>query len=267
MSASPGARPVLRRYRSVALVVAWRNLHNFFLNPSLLIPSIIFPLFFFTAFAGGLSRVEDLPNFDFRSGYTAFQFSFVLMQASAFGGVFTGFAIARDFESGFGRRMMLAAPRRSGLLAGYALSALVRALFIQALLFVIALAAGMQVDGGAIDVVGMIALALMINVIALMWAAGIAFRFRSIQAGPLMQTPVFLALFMAPVYLPLDLLEGWVHAVATVNPLTLVMESLRGLISGEPFHTGAAFAVAAGMGGLFVGWALRGLRCAELAGG
>ena len=255
------------RYRSVALVVAWRNLHNFFLNPSLLIPSIIFPLFFFTAFAGGLSRVEDLPNFDFRSGYTAFQFSFVLMQASAFGGVFTGFAIARDFESGFGRRMMLAAPRRSALLTGYALSALVRALFIQGLLFAIALAAGMQVDGGGIDVAGMIVLALMINVIALMWAAGIAFRFRSIQAGPLMQTPVFLALFMAPVYLPLDLLEGWVHAVATVNPLTLVMESLRGLISGEPFHTGAAFAAAAGMGALFVAWALRGLRSAELAGG
>ena len=110
-----------------------RDRKNVFTNPSLFFPSLIFPLFFFTAFAGGLSRVEDLPNFDFRSGYTAFQFSFVLMQASAFGGVFTGFAIARDFESGFGRRMMLAAPRRSGLLAGYALSALVRALFIQAL--------------------------------------------------------------------------------------------------------------------------------------
>ena len=162
----------LPRYRSVALAVAWRNLHNFFLNRALVIPSIMFPLFFFTAFAGGLSRVQDLPSFDFPSGYTAFQFSFVLMQASAFGGVFTGFAMARDFESGFGRRMMLAAPRRSALLAGYALSALVRAAFIQALLFAIALAAGMQVDGGGADLAGMIALALLVNLTALMWAAG-----------------------------------------------------------------------------------------------
>ena len=53
-----------------------------------------------------------------------------------------------------------------------------------------------------------------------MWSAGIALRFRSIQAGPLMQTPTFLALFLAPVYVPLDLLEGWVQAVATVNPIT-----------------------------------------------
>jgi ABC-2 type transport system permease protein len=255
------------RYRSVTLAVAWRNLHNFFLNPALVIPALMFPLFFFTAFAGGLSRVEDLPNFDFRSGYTAFQFSFVLLQASAFGGVFTGFAMARDFESGFGRRMMLAAPRRSALLAGYALSALARAVFIQVLLFAIALAAGMQVDGTGADLAGMVGLALILNFAALMWAAGIALRFRSIQAGPLMQTPVFMALFLAPVYVPLDLLEGWVHAVATFNPITLVLESGRGLISGEPFQTLGAFGAAMGLGALFLAWALRGLRSAEAAGG
>ena len=68
-----------------------------------------------------------MPGFDFPSGYTAFQFVFVLLQASAFGGVFTGFSIAADFESGFARRMMLAAPNRLGILAGYTLAAMTRA--------------------------------------------------------------------------------------------------------------------------------------------
>ena len=80
--------------------MAWRNLHNFFLNPALVIPAVMFPMFFFTAFAGGLSSIANTPGFDFPSGYTAFQFAFVMLQASAFGGVFTGFSIARDFESG-----------------------------------------------------------------------------------------------------------------------------------------------------------------------
>ena len=44
-----------------------------------------------------------------------------------------------------------------------------------------------------------------------MWACGVAMRFRSVQAGPLMQTPVFMLLFLAPVYVPLDLLQGWIH--------------------------------------------------------
>ncbi|MEX2102375.1 MAG: hypothetical protein WD805_00305, partial [Gaiellaceae bacterium] len=67
---------------AVAEGVAWRTLHNVFTNPSLLIPSLVFPLFFFVAFAGGLSRVEDVPGFDFPSGYTAFQFVFVLLQSA-----------------------------------------------------------------------------------------------------------------------------------------------------------------------------------------
>ena len=64
---------------AVARAVAWRTLHNVFTNPSLFIPSIVFPLFFFTAFAGGLSRVSDVPGFRFPQGYTGFQFVFVLL--------------------------------------------------------------------------------------------------------------------------------------------------------------------------------------------
>jgi ABC-2 type transport system permease protein len=253
-------------FHGVALAVAWRSLHNFFTNPSLLIPAILFPLFFFTAFAGGLSRVADVPQFDFPAGYTAFQFAFVLLQASAFGGVFTGFGMARDFESGFGRRLMLAAPNRAGIVAGYALSAMVRAVGVGAMLFVIALLAGMEVSGGGVDLAGLIGLALLVNFAAGMWAAGIALRFRSLQAGPLMQTPTFLILFLAPVYVPLDLLEGWIQGVASVNPLTAIVEAARSLIAGAPDGVLAAFAVGAGLALLFATWAMRGLRRAEAEG-
>ena len=116
----------LMRTLQVAQGVAWRTLHNVLTNPSLLIPSLVFPLFFFTAFAGGLSNIRNVPGFDFPSGYTAFQFVFVLLQSAAFGGVFTGFGIARDFESGFARRLLLAAPNRVGIVGGYALAALGR---------------------------------------------------------------------------------------------------------------------------------------------
>jgi ABC-2 type transport system permease protein len=91
---------VSARNRAVALGVAWRGLHRFFHDPTMVVPSMMFPLFFFAAFAGGLSNVANVPGFDFPENYTTFQFVFVLIQASAFGGVFTGFAIARDFVSG-----------------------------------------------------------------------------------------------------------------------------------------------------------------------
>jgi ABC-2 type transport system permease protein len=246
--------------------VAWRTLHRVFTNPSLFIPSLVFPLFFFIAFAGGLSRVDNVPGFDFPSGYTAFQFVFVLLQSAAFGGVFTGFGIARDFETGFARRLLLAAPNRSGILLGYAAAALVRWLVTAAVLTTVALIAGMQVGGDGVDLFGLYALAFLLNIAAILWAAGVAMRLRTEQAGPIIQMPVFLVLFFAPVYVPLSLLEGWIHALASINPLTRVLEAGRSLLAGSATEVGVAFAVAFGLAAAFSLWALRGLRSAERAG-
>jgi ABC-2 type transport system permease protein len=252
---------------AVSYGVAWRVLHNVVRNPALLLPSMLFPLFFFTAFAGGLSRVADVQGFDYPSGYTAFQFCFVVLQSAAFGGVFTGFGVARDFEYGFARRLLLAAPYRSGILLGYAWAALGRWLMTVSLLTIVALASGMQVGGGGVDLFGLFLLALLVNVAGVLWAVGIAMRFRSIQAGPLMQMPVFLTLFFAPVYVPLDLLEGWIEGVATVNPVTRLLEAARSLLAGDPQDVGVAFLVALGLVSVFLVWAVRGLRSAEAAGG
>jgi ABC-2 type transport system permease protein len=255
----------VKRTLSVAYGVAWRVLNNVVRNPALLVPSLVFPLFFFTAFAGGLSRVNDV--FEFPAGYTAFQFVFVLLQSAAFGGVFTGFGIARDFEHGFARRLLIAAPNRSALVLGYAFAALGRWLITATLLTVVALAAGMEVGGSGVDVFGLYVLALIVNAAGVLWATGVAMRVRSMQAGPLMQFPVFLMLFFAPVYVPLALLEGWIETVATLNPLTRLLETGRGFISGSPEDVGLAFLAALGLAVGFAVWALRGLRRAEAAGG
>jgi ABC-2 type transport system permease protein len=254
------------RTLAVTRAVAWRTLHNAFTNPSLLVPSILFPLFFFTAFAGGLSRVSEVPGFDYKEGYTAFQFVFVLLQSAAFGGVFTGFGIARDFESGFARRLLLAAPNRTGIVLGYAVAALGRWLVTAAVLTVVALIAGMHIGGSGVDVFGLYALAVIVNGAAVLWAAGVAMRLRTMQAGPVMQFPVFLVLFFAPVYVPLSLLEGWIHTVAVLNPLTRVLESGRGFLAGTPTEVGAAFGAALALMIGFSIWAVRGLRKAEAAG-
>ncbi|MBA2241042.1 MAG: ABC transporter permease [Solirubrobacterales bacterium] len=132
---------------ATARAVAWRSTHNYFTNPALILPSLVFPLFFFAAFAGGLSAIGDVPGFDFPAGYTAFQFVFVLLQSAAFAGVFAGFGIARDFENGFARRLMLAARRREAIVLGYAASALLRALFTMLVITVVGLLVGMQVGG------------------------------------------------------------------------------------------------------------------------
>jgi ABC-2 type transport system permease protein len=257
----------LKATATVAYAVAWRILHNVFTNPSLMMPALLFPLIFFLGFAGGLSRVDDVPGFDYAPGYETFQFGFVLLQTAALGGVFTGFGIARDFERGFVRRLLLAAPRRSGIVWGYVLATMARWLFTISVVFVVGLLLGMDIDGGVLDLGTLLLLALILNAGGTLWAAGVAMRLRSAQAGPVMQMPVFLLIFLAPVFVPLALLDGWLHAVATVNPLTTLLAASRSLLAGGTSDVMLAFLLAAGLASALSLWALRGLRSAERAGG
>jgi ABC-2 type transport system permease protein len=248
---------------TVAIALARRQLTILFKNPSLLLPPMLFPLMNFMAFAGGLSRLRHVPGFDFKGGYTSFQFVFVLLQSAAFGGVFTGFGIARDFEQGFARRLLIASKHRSGIVWGYALGSLVRWSMVAVMLTIVALIAHMQVGGNGVDLFGLYVLAAIVNIMGLLWACGVAMRFRSVQAGPLMQTPIFTLLFLSPVYVPLHLLQGWIHAVAKLNPFTYLLTSGRGFISGDPTDVALAFGLVLALFGGLTLWSLRGLRRAE----
>ncbi len=124
----------------------------------------------------------------------------------------------------------------------------------------------MQIDGGPVDLVGLYVLAGLLNATALMFSAGVAMRLRTMQAGPAMQMPVFLLLFLAPVYMPLDLLQGWIHTAARLNPITPLLELSRDLISGQRANLWA-YAVVLTMLAVLGLWAITGLQRAERAGG
>ena len=254
-----------RAYFSSALGITWRYLHNLYTRPAMFVPSLLFPLFFLAAFAGGLSAVGDTPDFGYYD-FTAFQFCFILIQASSLAGVFAGFSIAGDFEQGMGRRMMLATRRRSAIVLGYAIGAAARLGVTWTVVTGVALLGGMEVAGSGVDLAGMYSIALLSNVAALLFSASIALRFRTLQAGPLMQMPVFIILFLAPVYVPQALLTGWIEPVASVNPVTALLDAARSLMAGEPTGVLAAYAVAFGMIFVLAFWAMAGMRRAETAG-
>ncbi len=254
----------MSRHLRAARAIAWRQLHTMLTNPAFLLPSIIMPIFFFTAFAGGLSVVSEQPNFGYPD-YTTFQFVFVLCQSAIFGGVFAGFSIAADFESGFSRRMMLATRGRTALVMGYTAAALARAAIVWTIVSTVAILAGANVSGSGVDLVSLLITAALLNMAALLFACGVAMRLRTMQAGPLIQLPAFLLIFTAPVYVPRELLEGWVSSVADFNPVTAVLEAGRQWVIGGQAEGLLAFAAAAGLMALMSLWAVTGLRRAERA--
>src|SRR5215216_6253627 len=253
---------VTARSLSVALGIAFRGMTALLKNPARAIAPMAIPLFMFVAFTGALSAVGDTRGFDYYD-YKAFEFVFVLYVGAVFTGVFTAFDIAHDYESGIGARLMLSVPRRIAIIAGYVIFALVRAVVVIAVVWAVALAFGMSVRGGASDVAALILLALLLNLATTLYGAGVALRLQTTGAGTLVFIPVFMLMFLTPVFAPRETLSGWLKPAADVNPLTFPMEAGRGFLAAEPVQVGAAFAAAGGLAIAFLIWAVRGMRKAE----
>jgi ABC-2 type transport system permease protein len=242
------------------MAVARRQIGGTLSNPGFMVPPLLLPLMFFAAFAGGLSKLGETPNFPYPD-YTAFVWVFVFFMAASFVAVFTGFTMAADFESGFARRLMLATPKRMSFVVGFVIASVVQTAISCVILFGIGLIAGMDIGGGVLDVLIVFGLALLWNIAVMLYVSGVGLRVQKVQTGSLvMIMPVFAVLFVAPVYLPREQLTGWLGTAADFNPLTFLFEAARGLIAGEPEKLGLACLLVLGSSAVFYLWARQGLR-------
>ena len=247
---------------SVTLGVFRRNARRLIKQPPRALPPLLIPLFMFTAFTGALSAVVNTKGFGYYD-YTAFQFVFLLYMASMLVGVFVSFDIAHDYETGLGARFMIAVPRRLAIVAGYLLVSIGRCLLGVAVIWGLALAVGMSVRGDALEIAGVILLAVLLNIATTLYGVGLALRMQSTAAGALVFIPVFMVLFLTPVFAPRSTFTGWLKTATAVNPLTPTLEAGRGLLAHDPTRVGAAFGAAGGLVVAFAVWAVLGMRVAE----
>ena len=168
--------------------IAWRHLYKWIKVPANLIPTIAFPMVFFIAFAGGLSAMNRVPGFSYASGYTTYQYGFSLVQASAFGGIATGFSIAADFSTGFAKRLMVTTSQRAAIILGYMCSSLIRAILVCSVLTTVALVSGMRPRGSFLEFTAIFALCVLLNMTTTLWGAGVMMRARNPQFAPVSYT-------------------------------------------------------------------------------
>ena len=219
--------------RSVATAVARRSL---LLIPRLLstfVPSLLMPIFFTIVFSEGFSGISRLPGFPTNDTINWFVPTAALM-GSSFAGVTTGMGVARDLEIGFYERFLASPVPRSSLVVGAMAAGALRALIPTTLTVTVGMLLGARLPGGVVGI-GALALAAMgLALCASAWSLGIALRLKTLQSAPLMQMGTFLTLFLSTMQMPLQLLTGWLEAVATYNPVTYVLQLARQGFLGSP---------------------------------
>ncbi len=203
-----------------------RNLIRMVRMPAILVPMLVMPIFFVIAFTGsfdGISRVEGYPTPKVINWVAAF----AMLQGASFAGVGSAGAISNDLENGFMDRLLVSPIRRSVILVAPLVYTAVRACIPLTTVVVVALIADADLPGGALGL--LVAYVGGIGGAAVLGCFGLAvvLRMGDIRAMTIVQMTGFMLMFPSIGQVPISLLQGWMRAVARVNPVTNLLRMVR----------------------------------------
>ncbi len=221
----------------VLSVIARRTWRKTLERPVHLVFSFVQPLFWLLFF-GFLFHRYSLIDLDPGLTYLDFLTPGVCAMTVLFGASQSGIGWIRDHQTGFLDRILQTPAPRLAVLAGKILADVVRLLIQAALVALLALALGARLHFAPLDLLpALLALALFATAFASLSNA-IALTVRSPEP---MATYVHLVnmplLFTSTALVPTKHMPAWLAAIATWNPLTLVVNALRSALLATERHS------------------------------
>ena len=214
---------------SDSLAMARRNLIRYVRSPELLVFSTINPVMFvllFTYVFGGAIDVGPV-------NYIDFLLPGILVQTVVFGAVQTGVGLAEDLSSGMVDRYRSLPMARSAVMAGRILADTVRNVFVVVLMIGVGYAIGFRFNASPAAIIA-VPIVLVIFGQAFSWiSAAIGVTVRETETAQVAGFVwIFPLTFMSSMFVPVHTMPGWLEAFASVNPITVTVDLLRGLSQG-----------------------------------
>jgi ABC-2 type transport system permease protein/oleandomycin transport system permease protein len=245
------------------LAVTGRNLLRYVRVPTLLVFSTIQPVMFVLLFRYVFGTAIRLPP-TFRFPYVDYLMPGIFVQTVIFGSTQTGVGLAEDLSKGMIDRFRSLPMARSAVLAGRTLSDTVRNAFVVLLMAVVGYLVGFRAHGSFLDALGGIVLALAFGLCFSWISALIGLSVRDVEAAQAASFVwLFPLVFASTAFVPAQALPGWLQAWAKINPVSLNVDALRGLLEGWPsstYHLGPAIAWLVGILVVFVPLSVRRYR-------
>jgi len=156
-----------------------------------------------------------------------------IIQGALLAGLTSGAALAADIEFGFFDRLLAAPVRRTSLVIGRLAGTLGLSVLQSGFFLVVAFAFGARYPGGVSAIVVAVVLAAITALGIGGIASAIALRTGSLSLLQSIFPFVFVLLFTAPAFFPRELLAPALRDAAAYNPLTFVVEAVRGQLTGD----------------------------------
>lgn len=229
-------------------------------QPALEIGNVFIPIFFFAVTVGAIgssaARAFGVEN------YTGFQMPIAVLQGVAGAAGVAGIGTVTDIERGYFDKLLLTPASRLSLAMGRLAADVVRIALLSTFILVIGLIFGAGLESGPL---GGVVLVLMSASFGLAYSGigmALALKTGSAQAAQLGFLIFFPLLFLSPAFAPKEFFAPWLEFLATVNPVTYIVEGMRSLVldGWDAAAIGKAFASIIAMGTFTMSLVLWGLR-------
>jgi ABC-2 type transport system permease protein len=194
-----------------------------------LITRAIQPALWLLLFGEVFSSLRAIPTGGVR--YLDFMTPGILDQSVLFVAIFYGIAVIWERDMGILQKFLASPVPRSALVLGKALSAGVRALVQAAIVYALALALGVQLNGNPLALLGVLAAVLLgaalFATFSLIIACLVKTRERFMGIGQVLTMPLF---FASNAIYPIVIMPTWLQVISHLNPLSYEVDALRALM-------------------------------------
>ena len=192
------------------------------------VANIFVPLFFFAVTVGSIGSIAGdafgIENFE------GFQMPVAMLSAASSAAAGAGLGTITDIERGYFDKLLLTPAPRSAILLGRLAADGFRALAMTAVILVVGLVVGAGLDAGAAGAVLLLAGGFAFGVAYSGFGAAIALRTGSPQAAAAGNLVFFPLIFLSTAFAPKEVFAGWLEFLATINPVTYILEAQRSLV-------------------------------------
>lgn len=215
-------------------IMTWRNLLKYQRLPQLLVFSTIQPVMFVLLFVYVFGGAIPIPGID----YVDYLIPGILVQSVIFGSTQTGIGLSEDLSKGMIDRFHSLPMARSAVLMGRTISDSIRNIFVISLMVFVGYLVGFNFQDGVVNALFAIILIVLFGFCFSWISANIGMMVKDVETAQVAGFIwVFPLVFASSAFVPTGTMPDWLRLFADNSPITMLINSARGLSLG-----GAQFA-------------------------
>ncbi|MFB6962943.1 ABC transporter permease [Streptomyces sp. NPDC056309] len=240
-----------------AAIMLRRNFKHTARNPVTVFQAVLFPIVMMLMFVyvfGGAFKVEGK--------YVDYAVPGLMVMAITYGLGPTAAAVNGDMTKGIINRFKAMDVSHGAVLAGHVVSTTVRSLIADAAIIGVGFAMGFRPHASLLQWLAAIGIVLLLAFATSWLTVAMGLGAKTAESAGLATVPLIMLPFLSSAFVPADTMGTGVRQFAEYQPFTPIIETLRGLLTGNPSSGDAIAALAWCVGLALLGyvWAVSAFR-------